>query len=189
MKPMGKTVEYQGYTIQSIPHYETEREKWRLRIVVSAENSPDVRPREFSSEILSSTEQEADIHGITFGQRLIDGKLTGRSVADMKTTDRRAAPRLRVQFRTTFSDFRRLEGIGTMLDLSMGGCRIESPVIVGLGVSLELRIYAPDIEWPLMVEAASVQWVNGQTFGLVFFWITDAEKQRLGQVINVLMMN
>ena len=65
---MGKTVEYQGYTLQSIPHYEAEREKWRLRIVVSAENSPDVRPREFSSEILCSTEQEADIHGITFGE-------------------------------------------------------------------------------------------------------------------------
>ena len=76
-----------------------------------------------------------------------------------------------------------------MLDLSMGGCRIESPVIVELGVSLELRIYAPDIEWPLMVEAASVQWVSGQTFGLAFFWITDVEKQRLGQVINVLMMD
>jgi hypothetical protein len=44
-----------------------------------------------------------------------------------------------------------------MLDLSMGGCRIESPVTVEPGVSLELRIYAPDIEWPLMIEAASVQ--------------------------------
>ena len=186
---MGKTEEYQGYTIQSTPHYETEWKKWRLRIIVSAEDSPYVRTREFSSEILYATEQEANIHGIAFGQRLIDGKLIGRSVADMKTTDRRGTPRLRVQFRTTFSDFRRLEGIGTMLDLSMGGCRIESPVIVELGVSLELRIYAPDIEWPLMVNAASVQWVSGQTFGLAFFWITDAEKHRLGQVINVLMMN
>jgi hypothetical protein len=42
-----------------------------------------------------------------------------------------------------------------MLDLSSGGCRIESPVTVEPGVSLELRIYAPDIEWPLMIEAAS----------------------------------
>jgi hypothetical protein len=31
--------------------------------------------------------------------------------------------------------------------------------------------------------------VSGQTFGLAFFWITDVEKQRLGQVINVLMMD
>jgi hypothetical protein len=189
MKLMGKTVEYQGYTIQSTPHYEIDWKKWRLCIVVSAEDFLGVRTREFSSEILYTTEQEADIHGIAFGQRLIDGKVIGRSVADMKTTDRRVMPRLHVQFRTTFSDFRNLEGVGTMLDLSLGGCRIESPLIVELGLSLELRIHAPDIQWPLMVNAASVQWVSGQTFGLAFFWITDAEKQRLGRIINDLKLD
>jgi hypothetical protein len=74
-----------------------------------------------------------------------------------------------------------------MLDLSMGGCRIESPVTVEPGVSLELRIYAPDIEWPLMIEAASVQWVSDQIFGLAFFQIRDTEHQRLEQVIRDLM--
>ena len=74
-----------------------------------------------------------------------------------------------------------------MLDLSTGGCRIESPVTVEPGVSLELRIYAPDIEWPLMIEAASVQWVSGQIFGLAFFQIKETEQQRLGQVISDLM--
>ena len=74
-----------------------------------------------------------------------------------------------------------------MLDLSTGGCRIESPVTVEPGVSLELRIYAPNVEWPLMVEAASVQWVSSRTFGLAFFRITEVEHQRLGQVINDLM--
>jgi len=108
---------------------------------------------------------------------------------DMKMEDRRAMPRLRVQFRTTFVDALRLEGRGLMLDLSLDGCRIESPVPVVLGFSLELRIYAPDIQWPLMVNAASVQWVSGQTFGLAFFWITDAEKQRVGRIINDLKLD
>jgi hypothetical protein len=106
---------------------------------------------------------------------------------DLKTEDRRATPRLRVQFRTTFSASSTLEGTGIILDLSSGGCRIESPVTVEPEVSLELRIYAPDIEWPLMIEAASVQWVSGQTFGLAFFRITETEHQRLGQVITDLM--
>jgi hypothetical protein len=52
---------------------------------------------------------------------------------------------------------------------------------------LELRIYGPDLEWPLMVEAASVQWVSGQTFGLAFFRVTETEHQRLEQVISELM--
>jgi len=38
-----------------------------------------------------------------------------------------------------------------------------------------------------MIEAASVQWVSGQTFGLAFFRITEMEQQRLGQVIQHLL--
>ena len=184
---MAKTVEYQSYTIQSAPHHLADGEKWQLCIFISVEDHRGVRTRKFSADVLYATEQEADIHGTTFGQRLIDGKVEGQSVMDLKTEDRRAMPRLRVQFRTTFSASSTLEGTGSMLDLSMGGCRIESPVTVEPGASLELRIYAPDVEWPLMVEAASVQWVSGQTFGLAFFRITKTEQQRLEQVINNLM--
>jgi hypothetical protein len=184
---MGKTLEYQGYTIQSSPHHLTHGEKWQLRICISMDNHRGVKTREFSADVLYATEQEADIHGIAFGQRLIDGKVEGQSVMDMKTVDRRATPRLRVQFRTTFSSSTKKEGAGVMLDLSSGGCRVESPVAVELGLLLELRIYAPDVDWPLMIEAATVQWVSGQTFGLAFFRITEPEQQRLGQVIEDLM--
>ena len=104
----------------------------------------------------------------------------------MKTEDRRATPRFRVQFRTTFSASSKLEGAGNMLDLSLGGCRIESPLTVEPGVSLELRIFAPDIGWPILIEAGRVQWVSGQTFGLAFSRITELEQQRLGQVIRAL---
>jgi len=181
---MAKTVEYQGYTIHSTPQYQTDSMQWRLRIFISFEDYRGVRTREFSADGLYATEQEADIHGTTFGQRLIDGKVEGQSVLDMRTEDRRATPRLRVQFRTTFSGSTILEGTGVMLDLSAGGCRIESPVTVEPGFSLELRIHAPDLDWPLMIEAASVQWVSGQIFGLAFFQIRDTEHQRLEQVIS-----
>src|SRR5437870_6487785 len=122
---MGKTVEYQGYTIQSAPHHLADGEKWQLRTFISVDDHRGVKAREFSADVLYLMEQEADIHGIAFGQRLIDGKVEGRSVMDMKTVDRRATPRLRVQFRTTFSGSTKLEGTGVMLDLSTGGCRIE----------------------------------------------------------------
>ena len=181
---MGKTLEYQGYTIQSSSHHQEDGEKWQLRIFVSVDNLRGVKTREFAFDVLYATEQKADIHGIAFGQRLIDGKIDGQSVMDMKTIDRRATPRLRVQFRTTFSSSTSKEGMGVMLDLSSGGCRVESPVPVEPGLLLELRIYAPNVEWPLMIDAASVQWVSGQAFGLAFFRITEPEQQRLGQVIE-----
>lgn len=184
---MGKTVGYQGYTIQSAPRLMADGGKWGLHIIISVEHPHAVKMREFSAEVLYASEHEADIHGIAFGQRLIDGKVDGRSVVDLKMPDRRATPRFRVQFRATFSGPTKLEGTGIMLDLSTGGCRVESPVPLAPGVTLELRIYVPDQEWPLMVEGASVQWISGQVCGLAFFQMRDSERQRLGQVITTLM--
>ena len=86
IKPMGKTLEYQGYTIQSSPHRLAHGEKWQLRIFISMDNHRGVKTREFSADVSYATEQEADILGIAFGQRLIDGKIEGQSVMDMKTT-------------------------------------------------------------------------------------------------------
>ncbi len=185
---MEKTVKYQGYKIQSAPYPLANGETWRLRIFISLEDHRGVRTREFSSDVVYATEQEADTHGIAFGQRLIDGKVKGQSVMDMKTADIQATPLLRVQFHTTFSDSTKVERTGLLLDLSMGGGRLESQVTVEPDVSLELRIYVPDLEWPLMIEAASVQWVSDQIFGLAFARLTDTEHQRLGQVIRDLMV-
>lgn len=179
---MAKTVEYEGYTIQSRPYYDTNWDKWQLRIFISCKGIQDFRARDFSSMVLYGTEQEADDHGVAFGQHVIDGKVEGQSIMDMR--DRRAMPRLRVQFRTTFADTSQLEGAGLMHDLSVGGCRIESPFPVAPGFSLELRIHVPDLERPIMIEATSVQWVSGLMFGLAFFRLKESERQRLEQLIK-----
>ena len=153
-------------------------------IVISFKQPSGVTTREFAADGLYATEQEADIHGITFGQRLIGGKVEGQSVMDMKTEDRRATPRFIVQFRTAISGPATLEGTGLLLDLSAGGCRLESPLAMEPGVALELRIHVPDLEWPLMIDEARVQWVSGQIVGLAFFRIRQTEQQRLDQVIT-----
>ena len=184
---MAKMVEYEGYIIQSTPQYQADWDEWRVRILISSKDYPSAPSREFSSNALYATEQEADIDGTTFGRRVVDGKVAGQSVDDMKRDDRRAMPRIRVQFRATFCSSPTLEGTGVLLDLSLGGCRIESPVTMEQGVALELRIYAHNIEWPLMIQGASVQWVSGKTFGLAFFQVTIAEQQRLGQVVKGLI--
>ena len=180
---MGKTVPYEQYTIQSSPRCVADPEKWQLCIVISFEQPSGAKSREFSADVMYATQQEADIHGIAFGQRLIDGKVEGRSVMDMKTEDRRATPRFRVQFRTTLSGPTQPEGIGTMLDLSTGGCRLEIPFTIAPGLSLELRVYVPGLDWPLMIDGAHVQWVSGQIIGLAFFRIKQTEQQRLDEVI------
>lgn len=126
---MGKTLGYRGYTIQSEPQYQTSWDAWELRILICVDHPHGVGAGTFSAEVVYASEHDADIHGIAFGQRIIDGKVDGLSVMDLKTTDRRATPRLRVKFRTTFSTRSILEGTGLILDLSTGGCRIESPIM------------------------------------------------------------
>ena len=103
---------------------------------------------------------------------------------DMKMEDRRATPRFRVQFRTTVSDPTQPEGTGLMLDLSRGGCRLESPFLFLPGLSLELRIDVPGLEWPLMIDGADVQWVSEETAGLAFVRIREAEQQRLDEMLT-----
>jgi len=114
----------------------------------------------------------------------IDGKVESRSVMDMKVEDRRATPRFRVQFHTTVSGSTEPEGTGILFDLSRGGCRLESPLLILPGLSLELRIYVPGWEWPLMIDGADVQWVSEQTAGLAFVQLRETEQQRLDEVIT-----
>jgi len=71
---MNKTVDYQGYKIESVPH-RLDDEKWRLHIYISVEDSRGVLTRQFAGDSIYATEQEADIHSIAYGQRLIDGKV------------------------------------------------------------------------------------------------------------------
>jgi hypothetical protein len=169
---MGRTVEYQGYTIESVPCYVPQWEKWQLRVLISFDDHRGIHTRECSS----------DIRGIALAQRLIDGKVAGWSVTDQEAVDR-PDTFLRVRFRTTPPMPTKVEGRGVLLDLSTDGCRIKSSVTVEPGVTLELHIFVPDLNLMLMVEAASVQWVNGQIFGLAFVRTSQTEQQRLDQAV------
>ena len=183
MHSMGKTVRYEGFTIQSSLRL-ADRKKWQLCIVIAGEHTTGLKTREFLVDVTYATEQEADVHGSACGPRLIDGKVEGRSVMDLQMEDRRATPRFRVQVRTTVSDSSKTEGTGLLLDLSAGGCRMECSLLpLAPGMALELRIDVSGLAWPLMIDAAQVQWVSGQVIGLAFFRIRATEQQRLDEVI------
>jgi PilZ domain-containing protein len=180
---MGKTILYEGYAILSSPRRVAESEKWQLYIVISIRPHGGVKPRTFSSEVLYATEQEAELQGIDFGQRIIDGKVEGHSVANMKIENRRATPRFHGQFHTMVSGPTKTEGTGIMLDLSAGGCQMESSLTIARGQLLQLRVTVPGLESPLMIDGARVQWVSGRLIGLAFVRIRKTEQQRLDRVI------
>ena len=102
---------------------------------------------------------------------------------DLKVEEQRIEPRVAVQFRAMMSGSVESEGTGTILDLSKSGCRLESPLLMLPGLSLELRIAVPGLEWALMVDGADVQWVEEDRAGLVFVRIRETERQRLDEVV------
>lgn len=96
--------------------------------------------------------------------------------------EKRQQPRFTSQFRSTFSGGQR-EGQGRTLDLSSGGCMIETDVPVVMGASVECRIYIPGLDWPLRIDEAQVRWVKAKTFGIQFTKIQPDEESKLKQVI------
>lgn len=111
-----------------------------------------------------------------------------QTVKKARPREKRLHPRFTAQFRSTFSGGQR-EGQGKTLDLSDGGCRIESEHPVVAGSSFECRIYAPGLNWPLRIEEAQVRWVKGNTFGLQFTVMRPDERAKLKELISNLKPN
>ena len=97
--------------------------------------------------------------------------------------ERRNQPRFTTQFRSTFSGGPH-EANGRTLDLSIGGCKIESGTVVGQGDRFECRLYIPDLDWPIMIDEATVRWVEEKTFGLAFTRISSGEQNKITAVIS-----
>lgn len=97
--------------------------------------------------------------------------------------DRRVQPRFTTQFRSTFSG-QRQEGQGRTLDISAGGCKIESDMNVVQGAKFEFRLHVPGLDWPLRIDEATVRWVDGNTFGIGFTRISSEEFQKLKAVLS-----
>ena len=75
-----KALRYQGYTIRSYPRRLTKRGEWTIKISISWQSDGLTTVKEYSADSPFRSEGEADIHGITFGQRIIDNKVAGLSL-------------------------------------------------------------------------------------------------------------
>ena len=96
--------------------------------------------------------------------------------------------RFHVQFRSSFSSIAMVGGEGSVVDLSIGGCRIQSPTDVQPGASLEVRIAAIEHEPPILIQQAVVRWNRGRQFGLEFVTMAPEEWARLQHTVNQIEM-
>lgn len=92
--------------------------------------------------------------------------------------------RFHVQFRSSFASVGMVGGEGDIVDLSIGGCRVESSTEVQPGASLEARFMTKTEEPPIRIQQAIVRWVKGNTFGLEFVTMESGEWARLQQTVK-----
>jgi PilZ domain-containing protein len=75
-------------------------------------------------------------------------------------------------------------GEGTVLNISVPGCAIQSRKPVQRGSYLEMRLLVPDSLSPLRVGLAQVRWCEEQRFGVEFIQMPGGDQVRLGQLVN-----
>lgn len=77
---VAKRIQYKTYAIKSAPTQVLSSGKWEVHISILWELGGIVSMRSFSAVGLYDTEEEADLHGLAYGQRIIDGKVPGETV-------------------------------------------------------------------------------------------------------------
>ncbi len=75
---------------------------------------------------------------------------------------------------------------GTVTNLSLGGCKVDSEASIYIGMYLALQICLPGQETTLQVDQAVVRWAREEEFGLEFTSMRPEEKERLRDVVGIL---
>ena len=78
---------------------------------------------------------------------------------------------------------------GTILDLSVGGCRLRGYAVAPIDTAVRLEFEVSDNEAPVAVEEAVVCSHSLHGMGLVFVKIRKAEKRRIGRIIGSRLAN
>jgi tetratricopeptide (TPR) repeat protein len=75
-----------------------------------------------------------------------------------------------------------LAGEAELRDLSPGGCRLKSSVVVPVGAILVCWIFPHNGVEPLTIEGATVRWSHAQEFGLAFSGLSPQLERQIARV-------
>ena len=101
--------------------------------------------------------------------------------------ERRKSPRVDVNFKVSLA-FKggRTEGVGTLINLSMGGCSIETTTRVEEGAFLDLTLQTPGGDQTIRSEVARVRWIRRGAFGVEFCKMEKEDQAKLGLLLQQL---
>ena len=97
--------------------------------------------------------------------------------------DLRRAQRFPVHFHSVFAGPKLSESVGTILNLSEGGCCVHTDSQVYAGIQLTLHLHLPDEASPIRIEKAAVRWNRGRELGVGFITVAPPHQARLDHVL------
>ncbi len=75
---------------------------------------------------------------------------------------------------------------GTVSNLAVGGCKVESEASLYIGMYLALEICPLGEEATLKVDQAAVRWAREEEFGLEFINMRPEEEERLRHFVSTI---
>jgi len=106
--------------------------------------------------------------------------------AELANITNRQYVRVAAKFPVTFV-ISRLRQEGTVTEIALGGCSLEVNVVLAIGAKFRMDILISENEPPLVVDQALVRSVRPTGFGIQFMEIQEAEKVRLGRILEKLL--
>jgi PilZ domain-containing protein len=106
--------------------------------------------------------------------------------SELTNVTNRQYVRVNAKFPVTFL-ISRLRQEGTVTEIALGGCSLEANVVLAIGAKFRMDILISENEPPLVVDQALVRSVRPTGFGIQFMEFQEAEKMRLGRVLEKLL--
>ena len=110
---------------------------------------------------------------------------TAASAALTNVTNRQYV-RVAAKFPVAFA-VNKIQQDAMVTEIALGGCTLEANVVLAIGAKFRMDIIISNDEPPLVVSQAIVRSVRPTGFGIQFLEITDAEKERLGRLLEKLL--
>ena len=110
----------------------------------------------------------------------------GSKDAELTNVTNRQYLRVAAKFPVTFV-ISKLKQEGTVTEIALGGCTLEANVVLAIGAKFKMELCISDSEPPLVINQALVRSVRPTGFGIQFMEILDAEKERLGRLLEKLL--
>ena len=96
----------------------------------------------------------------------------------------RKYPRFSVSLSSTLVYKDHFRHAGSVRDLSVKGCRVDSIVSPFTGMQLSVQLHVPGEPKPIVINNAAVRWSGSAGIGLEFLTVAPLHQNRLDRIIR-----